>query len=57
MPSSPGLFPEVPPPNNSGDDSELESLLYLASTFQAYQRTARRDSREGTESGFNGDSV
>ena len=43
MPSTPGLFPEVSPPSKNGDESELEWLLCLASTYQACQRTTDDD--------------
>jgi hypothetical protein len=43
MPTVPGLFPDVPPPNNNMDDAELEWLFCLASAFQTCQRTANKD--------------
>jgi hypothetical protein len=43
MPSEPGPLPEVWTPNHAVDDSELEWLLCLASSFQACQRSADKD--------------
>jgi hypothetical protein len=40
MPSAPGLSPESPPLSKNRDDSELQPLLCLASTFlQASQHS------------------
>jgi hypothetical protein len=38
MESAPGLLPKVWTPNHALDDSELEWLLCLASSFQGHQR-------------------
>jgi hypothetical protein len=43
MPSEPGPLPEVWTPNHAVDDSELEWLLRLASSFQAYHRAGEKD--------------
>jgi hypothetical protein len=43
MPSEPGSLPGVRTPNHAVDDSELEWLLCLASSFQACHRAGGRD--------------
>jgi hypothetical protein len=43
MPPEPSPLPKVRTPNHAVDDSELEWLLCLASSFQACHRAGDRD--------------